>query len=127
MVVELAVLRRPVGCIFGDAPLPSLSFVEFLESQVKGLVSLRGPGAGVCDVVVVGRGAFAGAVPTGLRAGEAGGGDQGIAGRAFVMLLRDIDLLGGVVSVGLGSPKSIETRLLVAIPRDFLATGSLQH
>lgn len=96
-------LRRPVGCIFGDAPLPSLSFVEFLESQVKGLVSLRGPGAGVCDEVA-GRGAFAGAVPTGLRAGELGGGDQGIVGSAFVMLLRDIDLFGCVVSVGLGSP-----------------------
>lgn len=101
VAIELAVFRRPVGCMVGEE-LTSFSFDELRESQVKGLVNRRGPGAGAgCDEVVTGGrgGALAGPAP-GLFAGDATEGDQGIAGRALVMLLSERDFVGDAVSVG---------------------------
>jgi len=60
------------------------SFEALLESHEKGLVSFRLNGAGASDT---------GATATGaVFVGESicGGGDQGMAGRALVMLLKDL-------------------------------------
>lgn len=81
----------------------SLSFeVELRESHEKGLVSFRvGGGGGGCDVEgdeLEGGAAMAASSGPGLLDGEAVGGDQGIAGKALVMLLRDRVLLAWLAS-----------------------------
>lgn len=76
----------------------SLSFeVELRESHEKGLVSFRvGGGGGGCAVdgdEFEGGAAMAGSSGPGLLDGEAVGGDQGIAGKALVILLSERVLL----------------------------------
>lgn len=100
--MELAVFLRGDGCVVGT----SFSLLkEFRESHEKGPVSFRvGAGVAVDDVVGGGGGGGGATVVTGgngLRDGDSAEGDHGIDGRALVMLLRDIVLLGGSFSTGL--------------------------
>ena len=103
VAMELAVFLRGDGCVAGT----SFSLLnEFRESQEKGPVSFRAGGGGAVDDVAGGGGggATAEAGGIGLRDGDSAEGDHGIDGRALVMLLRDIVLLGGSFSTGfLGS------------------------
>ena len=100
--MELAVFRRGDGW----AVAVSLSLpVEFRESQENGLVSFRVGGGGAAVEAVAGGGGGGGATAEarefGLRDGDSAVGDHGIEGRALVMLLRDIVLLGCSFSTGL--------------------------
>lgn len=97
MPTELAVFRRFVVCWVGTASLAD----EFRDSQEKAPVSFL-VGGGGCDTVVVGRGAVVAVDDApGLFAGDVpAGGDQGMEGRALVMLLRDNVLGGCSISVG---------------------------
>lgn len=86
----------------------SLSLLELLrDSHENGLVSFLVGGGGGAATEAAGAGAGGGgciaeAGGLGLRVGDsAGGGDHGIEGRALVMLLSDIVLLGCSFSVGL--------------------------
>ncbi len=85
--MELAVFRRAVGWVVGR----SLSLLEeFRESQENGLVNLRvGGGGAAVDKAGAGGGTTAEWEGFGLREESLGGGDQGMEGRALVMLLRD--------------------------------------
>ena len=80
----------------GDTVL-SLSFeVELRESHEKGLVSFLVGGGGGCAVdgdEFEGGAAMAGSSEPGLLDGDAVGGDQGIAGKALVILLSERVLL----------------------------------
>ena len=88
VATELAVFLRGEVWEFG-ALLPSLSLDEPRESHENGLVSFRVGGwkGGWLDG---GEGTVAGATDIGLFDGDSAEGDQGIAGRAFVMLLKEI-------------------------------------
>lgn len=98
----------PVG---GDALVSLSLLVEFRESQEKGLVSflLGGAGGLLSDEEAGGAAAAAAAAPAGAGAGllegDSAGGDHGIVGNEFVMLLKDNVLLGG-------SGSSLSSRLL---------------
>lgn len=88
----------------------SFSLLELRDSQENGLVSLRaGGGAAACEVAAGGGGGATAAVEGfGLREGDSELGDQGIAGSALVMLLRERVLLGGSFSGGLLGSVSVQ-------------------
>lgn len=102
MAIELAVFRRPVVWVCGGAESLSL-LVEFRDNQENGLVSFRVGGPECCG----GGEATAFIDSTGLFDGDSPDGDQGIGGRAFVMLLNDKVLLARSFSGGLGGAEIV--------------------
>lgn len=85
VATELAVFLLGEIAVGGDVAV--FSFVEFRESQEKGLVSFReGPGGAAGGGAEVGFGCLGG--------DSFWPGDHGMDGRAFVMLLRDNVLEG---------------------------------
>lgn len=102
VATELAVflLGETIGCAGG------CSLDEARESHEKGLVSFLPIGAG---------GAGAGATAAGVVfVGEStGGGDQGIAGKALVMLLNDL-VLDGSFSFSVELFSALESATAVA-------------
>ena len=90
----------------------SLSLLDELrDSHENGLVSFL-PGGGGGAAAVVGAGAGGGGCMAavgglGLRDGDSAGGDHGIDGRALVMLLNEMVLLGCSFSTGLFGSKEV--------------------
>lgn len=108
VAIELAVFRRGEATVGGE--LLSLSLdTEFRESHEKGLVSFRLGGGGA-----TGGGATDVTEGWGLFAGDSAGGDHGIAGSAFVMLLKDRVLLAwsSPAAAGVTEITSMVSRLI---------------
>lgn len=75
--------------------LVSLSLLELRDNHENGLVNFReGGGGGPWAVGTGGGGAIAFDGGFGLLDGDSDEGDQGMAGKAFVILLSDSVLLG---------------------------------
>jgi hypothetical protein len=98
VATELAVFLRADAWGGGDVELSLSLLEEFRDSQENGLVSFLAGGAGAgCgrgEATVLSNG-------PGLFDGDSAEGDQGIVGRAFVMLLNDRVFPAGSFSDGL--------------------------